>query len=276
MQKSGHAGVPPREHLQTIQGKSAGVSFSINVRKGLDFKRASEMKENVAKILQFYTDRYGFFPSSELHIIQRSYLPNGNNYSTSHGLVLINGEDIFTKSPDEVMPSPGSLLAHEIFHQYIGQVVQATGFDRQLLLEGMTSYGEILCTCSIFGNDLAAKEINVWETVIRKIPKEKDVAIASLTKECPNISRYSYYKIPLFYLTLRQCIGDDAMKEFERSLLKKFGYKDRISFNEFLSFLKQETGALPGADKIFDAWLNEPGLPPFWKPDVESGVTSIH
>ncbi len=255
---------------KTIHGTSAGVNFSIHVRKGLDFKRASEIKENVEKILRFYIDRYGFFPCSALDIIQRPYLPNGNNYSEAHGIILINGEDVFTKSAEEVAPAPASLIAHEIYHQYICHMVRGTGFDRKLFTEGMTCYGEILCASSILDKNLIIKAIDLWALIIRKIPAATDVAIAGISKENPNLSRYYYYKMPLFLLTLRQCVGDDAMKKFERSLLKKYGYKEPISFTEFLSFLKQETGALPGASKVFDAWLNKPGLPPFWKPEQEA------
>ena len=261
---------------KTIQGSSAGINFSIHVRKGLDFKRASETKENVAKILQFYVDRYGFFPFSELDIIQRPYLPNGNNYSTTHGRVLINGEDVFTKSPEEMSPAPASLLAHEIYHQYICQMVRGTGFDRKLFTEGMTCYGEILCANSILESSLMSKAIDLWALILRKIPEATDVAIASLTKENPNLSRYAYYKMPLFLLTLRHCVGDAVMKKVELSLLKKYGFKDPITFNEFLSTLKQNTGSLPGANQIFDAWLNKPGLPPFWKPDLENVIAPAH
>jgi|GEM_PF-2205304 len=254
---------------QSFVGQFKGIDFRILVSKDLNFTDAESWKDYIRKSLDFYIDRYGFFPFQNLYLIHQPFKMEGGGWGGPHGCFFIGGVNCFASGPLDIQFC--NFVAHEMFHQYLGSMIESTNKKNGTLVsEGMTEYASLICADSFSPKPLLAQVIPAYVATLKKIKYEEDIEIMNVTSKHPHYLDYSYRKIPLFLLELRNLIGDARIKKIERAFVNKYKFKELIGFPELLAEIKSETSGEEAVEELCKAWLEQKGVPPLSMPVVST------
>lgn len=245
---------------QDITGTADKLRFNILVPSDLLFKQAKAWKTCVQKTLEFYLDRYGFFPYPELTIFNRPWSTSTKGWGCEHGSLLLDGKENFTISPNEI--SPQNFVAHEIYHQYVGGIVR-THMPQcgMLVLEGVTNFVSTLCARDVYGEKAFQEIVSGYIYGLKTIPPQEDTPLLQVDSRHPHLACYSYDKMPLFLLEMHRLIGDSRMRDIEKTFIQRFRFGRQASFKDFIDILQEKTSNIRGAKELCDKWLAQKGIP---------------
>lgn len=176
-----------------------------------------------------------------------------------------------------------SLIAHELAHSWSGNLVTNALWQDAWLNEGFTSYIESRIIDAIYGSDRMMMESTlVYQALLNEMNdlSEDDQKLINPSKtNNPDdyFSGVAYDKGRYFLEWMEQQVGRPAFDQFLNGYFDHFAFKS-ITSNDFINYLNQNL-VLNHPDKIqmnqVNIWLNEPGLPTFFRPPTTAIFNAI-
>nr|WP_321227869.1 M1 family metallopeptidase [uncultured Psychroserpens sp.] len=145
--------------------------------------------------------------------------------------------------------------AHELAHQWFGDVVTATSSEHHWLQEGFATYYALLAERDVFGDDHYYWQL--FENAQELIAQEKAEQSTSLLD--PKSSSTTFYKKGAWALhVLREQVGDSAFKEGVNTYLNKHQFGN-VKTSDFIS--EVEKSSQQDLSVFVNDWLTEVTLP---------------
>lgn len=124
--------------------------------------------------------------------------------------------------------------AHELAHQWFGDLITAQSGKHHWLQEGFATYYALLAEKEIFGEDYFYNELYDYALQLRNAAKTDTIPVMN-----EKASSLSFYKKGAWALhTLREDIGAKNFQTAVKRYLKKYQYKN-VNTDEFLAEIKK-------------------------------------
>jgi aminopeptidase N len=124
--------------------------------------------------------------------------------------------------------------AHELAHQWFGDLITAQSGKHHWLQEGFATYYALLAEKEIFGEDYFYNELYDYALQLRNAAKTDTIPVMN-----EKASSLSFYKKGAWALhTLREDIGSKNFQKAVKKYLKKYQYKN-VNTDEFLAEIKK-------------------------------------
>ncbi|WOD43786.1 M1 family metallopeptidase [Hwangdonia lutea] len=144
--------------------------------------------------------------------------------------------------------------AHELAHQWFGNLVTAKSGTHHWLQEGFATYYALLAERDIFGDDYYYWRL--YEYAQELLEQDKRGESTSLLN--PKSSSTTFYKKGAWVLhILRERIGDKAFKKGVKNYLKKYKFKN-VETNDFIGEAEKASGE--DLSEFVDFWLKSSNL----------------
>jgi aminopeptidase N len=145
--------------------------------------------------------------------------------------------------------------AHELAHQWFGDLVTETSGTHHWLQEGFATYYALLAEREIFGDDYYYWRLYEYAQELL----DQDNAGNGTALLNPKSSSVTFYKKGAWLLhMLREKIGDVAF----RQAVKKYLYNHQFENVESYDFIKEVENVTPlDVDGFFEEWLESPVFP---------------
>ncbi len=141
--------------------------------------------------------------------------------------------------------------AHELAHQWFGDLVTETSGTHHWLQEGFATYYALLAERGVFGDDYYYWQL--YEYAQELLEQQKSGASTSLLN--PKSSSTTFYKKGALVLhLLRERVGDEVFKKAVKNYLKKYQFKN-VETEDFISEVEKASG-VDLADFV-ETWLHE-------------------
>jgi aminopeptidase N len=230
---------------------AVGANIALYLKPGHeDF--AASYGEAAAKILTFFSDRFGALPSGRLAIAEIEDGTVGGY--TAPGLVALASRGFSS-------PVNTRLLAHEISHQWWRCLVSPASRDDAFLDEGLATYSAAMYLEASAGE-------NEFEDTMR------DIQIGALTHEdvapiaqagrlhefTPEYQSIVFQKGAMVFHMLRWVLGDDAYLKTLQAMVDDYAWKP-ISTDEFEKLAEKTSNQ--ELTYFFAQWVSSTGVPQF-------------
>ncbi len=236
----------------TVQPATAvGADITLYLKKGHE-NFAASYGEMTAKIMAYYSTKFGPLPSSHLSIVEAD---DGSVGGYAAPGILLLASRAFTS------PVNYRLVAHEISHQWWGCLVSPTTRNDDLLDEGLATYSAAMYVQEAAGD--AAFEDVMHEIEIGALTHEDVAPIAQsgrLHEFTPEYQSIVFQKGAMVFHMLRWVIGDDAFLKTLQAMSRDYAWKS-ISTDEFQK-LAEKSGNQELA-YFFALWVTSTGVPQF-------------
>lgn len=121
--------------------------------------------------------------------------------------------------------------AHELAHQWFGDLITAKSGKHHWLQEGFATYYALLAERELFGEDHFNYELYEMAERLQRVSVSKTDTIPILSE---GASSLSYYQKGAWALhVLRQGVGEEAFRTAVKNYLEKYAYKN-VETNDFL------------------------------------------
>ena len=218
-------------------------------------------------ILKFLTSYIGPYPYEKLANVQSKTVFGG----------MENASAIFY---DENLSSSGtsieSLLAHEITHQWFGDMASEKKFSHLWLSEGFATYLTHIYIESKYGTDSLNKEMrDDRESVIAFSKDSKQPVVDSISSYRRLLNPNSYQKGGWVLHMLRRQSGDSVFHKIIRSYYAAYAGKNADT-KDFQKICEKESGKNLGT--FFQQWLyitGQPKLGVHWNYDAKNKMILI-
>lgn len=145
--------------------------------------------------------------------------------------------------------------AHELAHQWFGDLVTETSGTHHWLQEGFATYYALLAERNVFGDDYYYWKLYEYAQELL----EQDKAGASTSLLNPKSSSTTFYKKGAWVLhMLREQVGDAAFKTGVKNYLEKHQFKN-VETKDFISEVEKTSGV--NLKEFVDVWLKSETLP---------------
>jgi aminopeptidase N len=144
--------------------------------------------------------------------------------------------------------------AHELAHQWFGDLITAQSGKHHWLQEGFATYYALLAEKEIFGDDYFYNELYDYALQLRSVAKTDTIPVMN-----EKASSLSFYKKGAWALhTLREDIGAKNFQKAVKKYLKKYQYKN-VNTDEFLAEIKKIAKDFD-VEKFKSKWLETSGF----------------
>jgi aminopeptidase N len=144
--------------------------------------------------------------------------------------------------------------AHELAHQWFGDLITAQSSKHHWLQEGFATYYALLAEKEIFGDDYFYNELYDYALQLRSVAKTDTIPVMN-----EKASSLSFYKKGAWALhTLREDIGAKNFQKAVKKYLKKYQYKN-VNTDEFLAEIKKVAKDFD-VEKFKKKWLETSGF----------------
>lgn len=138
--------------------------------------------------------------------------------------------------------------AHELAHQWFGNLITAKESKHHWLQEGFATYYALLAEKELFGEDYFNHQLYLNALELRENAKHDTIPILN-----KNASSLTFYKKGAWALhVLRTTIGEEKFKKAVQSYLKKYAYKN-VNTDDFLNEIKKVSNF--NVDNFKAEWL---------------------
>jgi len=165
-----------------------------------------------------------------------------------------------------------SLVAHELAHSWSGNLVTNSSWKDIWLNEGFTTYVQARITEAMYGAEMADMERQIDQSGLADdlqgmAADAQKLALPPLAGLDPDdaLSEVPYTKGAWFLQFLEQRFGRETFDAFLRGWFDDHAFQS-ANTDQFVEYLRKNLLAKsPNAvsDAELDAWLNQPGIPPF-------------
>ena len=218
--------------------------FTANKDQGyLDYSEAKE-------ILAFYMNYIGPFPYRKLANVQSKTIFGGMENASA---IFYFENSVTGKQKDE------SLLAHEIAHQWFGDMATETAFSHLWLSEGFATYMTHIYIESKYGTDSLNKEMQKDRREANAFAKKcAQPVVDSVSSLMDLLNANSYQKGGWVLHMLRRQLGDSVFHLVIRTYYDRFKGRN-ANTGDFKAVAEEVSGKDLGT--FFHQWLYTPGVP---------------
>lgn len=143
--------------------------------------------------------------------------------------------------------------AHELAHQWFGDLITAQSGKHHWLQEGFATYYALLAERHLFGDDYFYEELNDYAEQLKRASKTDTIPVMN-----EKASSLSFYKKGAWALhVMREDIGAKNFQKAVKKYLKKYQYKN-VNTDDFLKIVKQVSGY--DVENFKKVWLEKPGF----------------
>jgi aminopeptidase N len=144
--------------------------------------------------------------------------------------------------------------AHELAHQWFGDLITAQSGKHHWLQEGFATYYALLAEKEVFGDDYFYNELYDYALQLRSAAKTDTIPVMN-----EKASSLSFYKKGAWALhSLREDIGTKNFQKIVKTYLKKYQYKNVIT-DKFLAEVKKVVKTFD-IENFKKTWLETPGF----------------
>jgi aminopeptidase N len=143
--------------------------------------------------------------------------------------------------------------AHELAHQWFGDLVTAKESKHHWLQEGFATYYALLAERHLFGDDYFYEELNDYAEQLKRASKTDTIPVMN-----EKASSLSFYKKGAWALhVMREDIGAKNFQKAVKKYLKKYQYKN-VNTDDFLKIVNQVSGY--DVENFKKVWLETAGF----------------
>ena len=143
--------------------------------------------------------------------------------------------------------------AHELAHQWFGDLITAQSGKHHWLQEGFATYYALLAERHLFGDDYFNEELNDYAEQLKRASKTDTIPVMN-----EKASSLSFYKKGAWALhVMREDIGAKNFQKAVKKYLKKYQYKN-VNTDDFLKIVKEVSGY--DVENFKKVWLEKPGF----------------
>jgi aminopeptidase N len=204
---------------------------------------------NTVPQIEFYSEVFGEYPFFE-EKYGMALIPGGtameHQTCTSYPARVINGEQAYDW-----------LIAHELAHQWWGDLVTLVDWPEIWLNEGFATYSDALWWEHLYGKAGLKTRMQEFRSILFERYSGPHHAIHD-PPEGYLFSAIEYEKGAWVLHMLRFVVGEDNFWNILRTYTKKYAY-DTVTTDDFKSVCEEIYGE--DLDWFFDQWIYEPGYP---------------
>lgn len=245
------------EFKKVIDSPWNGKEISYYVEKEYE-THAKAIFGDTKEMIEFYSKKLGVpYPWSKYsQIVVRDYVSGAmeNTSATLHGDFMV-----YQTTRETIDGKKGnSVIAHELFHQWFGDLVTSESWSNLPLNESFATYGEYLWEEYKFGRDAADQ--HHWQSKQGYLSGQKEVNLIRYDYEDKEdmFDRFSYNKGGQVLHMLRKAVGDEAFFASLKKYLETNSYKPAEIHHLRLAF-EEVTGT--DMNWFFNQWFLNKGRP---------------
>ena len=229
----------------TYPGDSGGIAF-----------------RNASRMIDFFAERFGRFPYSELRHVQSATRFGGMENATA---IFYNGPAIH----DGTLREP--TVAHETAHQWFGDAVTEAEWHHLWLSEGFSNYAAALWAEHEEGDSaLRATMAAARSAVMASAVLDRPILDSAITDPMKQLNSNNYQKGSWVLHTLRALVGDEVFFRGMRRYVRTYEHGNALS-EDFARIMEEEAGR--DLSWYFRQALRQPGHPVL---DVRTEVEGGH
>jgi aminopeptidase N len=260
--------------LDSVEGEQDGVKLRVVTTKG-KAEMGRYALESEAKILHYYNDYFGIpYPLPKLDLIAvpggfGGAMENWGAITYYESVLLFDPQTSSTKTKQDIF----AVIAHEMAHQWFGDLVTMAWWDNLWLNEGFASWMGSKCT------DRFNPEWNEWlrrnvsRDPSRRIGFPKDVAMQADARSTTHsvqqpikteaeansaFDEITYRKGQSIIRMLESFLGDEVFRDGIRKYIAAHKYSNTTTA-DLWEALTEVSGKPVG--EIAPSWTEEPGFP---------------
>ncbi len=143
--------------------------------------------------------------------------------------------------------------AHELAHQWFGDLITAQSGKHHWLQEGFATYYALLAERHLFGDDYFYEELNDYAEQLKRASKTDTIPVMN-----EKASSLSFYKKGAWALhVLREDVGAKNFQKAVKKYLRKYKFKN-VNTDDFLKIVKQVSGY--DVENFKKVWLEKAGF----------------
>lgn len=198
------------DDLTTVEMSHAGVALCHHVPRGRETD-AERLFERLPEMLDFFAEATGVpYPYPRYgHVFLREFMWGGMENTT---LTSLN-DQMLVPGPHREEEDVERLWAHELAHQWFGDLIAPRGWPEIWLNESFATYFEILCMEALEGpDDFARRLATERDSYFEEARDRYARPVVTRTYAHPYVlfDRHAYEKGCLLLHTLRDQLGDAA------------------------------------------------------------------
>ncbi|MBN2013391.1 M1 family metallopeptidase [candidate division KSB1 bacterium] len=232
-------------------------------------------------MIQTFSKLFGYhYPWNKYaQIMVDDYQAQGMEHTSATTLkasAVLDKRTLLDKNSDD-------LVAHELAHQWFGDLVTCKDWPHLWLNEGFATYAEVLYDEMCNGREAAEYEVFQQQLYYRDMEDyrfRQPIVFFNYIDPRGMFNHISYQKASMVLHMLRYVIGDDVFFDVLKTYLHKYQFRS-VETYDFTSIVD----SLAGTDMswFFDEWLYAGGHPEFtveysWFPDssyIQVNVTQV-
>ena len=211
-----------------------------------------------ARMLTFFGERFGVaYPWNSYSQVVVADFPGGGMENTTATTLY---EHTLTDARARLDVTSDELIAHELAHQWFGDLVTCRTWSEGWLNEGFATYCERLWEAHEHGEDEAAYALDrdLRAYVGESARYVRPVVCPTYDAPYDLFDRHLYEKAGVFLHVLRETVGDAAFFGAIRRYLERHA-RGLVETRDFLRAVEEESGRALG--QLFDEALHVPGHP---------------
>ena len=224
-------------------------------------------------MLQFFSDHIAPYPWAKYSQSMVDTFGGGmeNTSATTEGASAI----IDAREFEDRKAATDSLIAHEMAHQWFGDLVTCADWRHTWLNEGFATYFEALWEEHAYGRDTfewkelqAARFMTLGPASQASVVPQTDTQVSGPYSLIYNKGGWSLHM-------LRGQLGDAAFWKAIQHYAKKFSYQNATT-NDFVEAVSEATGK--DVEWLFDQYVYRPGFPEFevsWDYSAETHLLHV-
>jgi aminopeptidase N len=250
--------------LERVTARQDGVEIGVVTTEGKQASAARAL-EDAKSILHYYNNYFGVpYPLAKLDLIA---IPGGMNGAMENwGGIVYNESALLVdpqKSPDAVKKSTFSVNAHEIAHQWFGNLVTMAWWDNLWLNEGFASWMAAKATEHFHPEwrpylDGIAQREGVLNLDARKTTHPIQTRVDNENQAASAFDSITYEKGQGFLRMLEAYLGEDAFRKGIRAYMANHQYSNTTSQDLWIAL---ENASGKPVEKLASDWTMQPGYP---------------
>lgn len=250
--------------FERISTKQDGVEIGVVTTEGKKDRGAFALGAS-RDLLHFYNNYFGVpYPLAKLDHVA---IPNGFNGAMENWGAIVYNENTLLydprTSPEHVRQMTFSVNAHEMAHQWFGNLVTMAWWDNLWLNEGFASWMASKATDHFHPEwrpylaNIADRE-RVMNLDSRKTTHPIQTPVETEAQAADAFDDITYEKGQAFLRMLEAYLGEDAFRKGIRAYMAKHQYSNTTS-SDLWTALERASGKPVG--RLASDWTTQPGFP---------------
>lgn len=261
-----------------IEDKWQDIPVNYYVEKGKETEAKISMGKT-PKMIEFFSQKYGYsYPYSKYAQVCVDDFIFGGMENTS--TTILTDRCLLDEKASLDNRNTESLVAHELSHQWFGDLVVIKHWSHAWIKEGAASYAEVLWTEHEYGKDegayyLLGEARNYFQ---EDSSRYRRAIVTNVYREAIELyDRHLYEKGACVYHMIRGMLGEELFDKFIHTFINKNAHKT-VETIDLLRAIEESTGY--NLSPLFDQYVFKGGHPDFkinysWDNDSNLAIVSI-